>query len=57
MECCSHEREQGSFANVNREHQTLSDFVGGETDGRSDAVSALGRLAGAAVDQASPVQI
>ena len=32
--CCSHKREQGSAANENREHQTLSDFVGGETDGR-----------------------
>ena len=28
------EGEQGSFANVNQEHQTKSDYVGGETNGR-----------------------
>ena len=33
-EYCSHVKEQGSFANVNQEHQTWSDYVGGETDGR-----------------------
>ena len=45
-------KEQGSSATVNREHQALSDFVGGETNGRFRFVSALGRVAGGTVGQA-----
>ena len=44
-------REQGSFANVDQERQAWSDCAGGETGGRSDSVSALGRLAGVIGEQ------